>query len=108
MARLRDDHEKFKARGAAILAIGPNTEAAFQKYWSEEKISFIGVPDPEHRVAILYRQQVNIFKLGRMPLMCIVDKNGRIRFAHYGASMADIPETATLLNVIDQLAASSN
>ena len=69
---------------------------------------FIGVPDPDHRVAILYRQQVNIFKLGRMPLMCIVDTNGRIRYAHYGASMSDIPETETILSVIDQLANASN
>jgi peroxiredoxin Q/BCP len=108
LARLRDDHAQFTQRNVTILAVGPNTEAAFQQYWSAEKMPFIGLPDPEHRVAVLYRQQVNIFKLGRMPLMCIVDKNGRIRYAHYGASMADIPETATLLNVIDQLTASSN
>ena len=91
-----------------ILAIGPNTEAAFQQYWNAEKMPFVGVPDPDHRVAVLYRQQVNIFKLGRMPLMCIVDTNGRIRYAHYGASMTDIPETATILSVIDQLANASN
>lgn len=108
MTRLRNDYNEFERRGANILAVGPNTEAAYQQYWSAEKIPFIGIPDPEHRIAVLYRQQVNIFKLGRMPLMCIVDQNGRIRYAHYGASMADIPETETLLNVIDQLTASSN
>lgn len=108
MARLRDDYEQFAQRGAVILAVGPNTEAAFQQYWRNENLPFVGIPDPEHRVAFLYRQQVNIFKLGRMPMMCVVDKNGRIRFAHYGASMADIPETETLLNVIDQLSAPSN
>ncbi len=108
MARLRDDYEQFAQRGAVILAVGPNTEAAFQQYWHNENLPFVGIPDPEHRVAVLYRQQVSIFKLGRMPLMCIVDKNGRIRYAHYGASMNDIPENETLLNVIDQLAASSN
>lgn len=105
---MRDEYQNFTQRGAEILAIGPNTETAFQQYWDKENLPYIGLPDPEHRVAILYRQQVNIFKLGRMPLLCIVDKNGRIRFAHYGASMADIPENETLLNVIDQLTASSN
>jgi peroxiredoxin Q/BCP len=108
LARLRNDYEKFEQRGVQILAIGPNIESVFQQYWANEKIPYVGLPDPEHRVAALYRQQVNLFKLGRMPLMCVVDKNGRIRYAHYGASMSDIPETATLLNVIDQLAASSN
>ena len=108
MTRLRNDYNEFARRGVNILAVGPNTEAAYQQYWSAEKIPFIGIPDPEHRIAVLYRQQVNIFKLGRMPLMCIVDKDGRIRYAHYGASMADIPETETLLGVIDELTASSN
>ena len=73
-----------------------------------ENIPCIGLPDPEHRVAVKYRQQVNLFKLGRMPLVCIIDKDGRIRYAHYSASMADIPENKILLDVIDQLIASSN
>ena len=108
MARIRNDYEKFKSRGAEILAIGPNTEAAFQQYWQKENIPYVGLPDPDHRVAVKYRQEVNLFKLGRMPLMCVVDQEGRIRYVHYGASMADIPENETLLNVIDQLNASSN
>ena len=108
MARIRNDYEKFKSRGAEILAIGPNTEAAFQQYWQKENIPYVGLPDPDHRVAVKYRQEVNLFKLGRMPLMCVVDQEGRIRYVHYGASMADIPENEALLNVIDQLNASSN
>lgn len=90
-----------------ILAVGPNTEAAFQQYWAKENIPFIGLPDPEHRVAVLYRQEVNLFKLGRMPLMCVVDKNSRIRYVHYGTSMADIPENEILLGVLDELNAAS-
>lgn len=105
---MRDDYEKFQQRGAQILALGPNTEAAFQQYWTNEKIPYVGLPDPEHRVAVKYRQEVSLFKLGRMPLVCIIDKSGRIRYAHYGASMADIPENKTLLEVIDQLNDSSN
>jgi peroxiredoxin Q/BCP len=108
LARIRNDYEKFKSRGAEILAIGPNTEAAFQQYWQKENIPYVGLPDPDHRVAVKYRQEVSLFKLGRMPLMCVVDQEGRIRYVHYGASMADIPENETLLNVIDQLNASSN
>ena len=107
MARIRNDYEKFKSRGAEILAIGPNTEAAFQQYWQKENIPYIGLPDPDHRVAVKYRQEVNLFKLGRMPLMCVVDQEGRIRYVHYGASMADIPENQVLLGVLDELNAAS-
>ena len=64
---------------------------------------FIGLPDPDHLVAKKYRQQVNLFKLGRMPLNYIIDGNGYIRFAHYGNSMSDIPNNEELLHVIDEL-----
>ena len=107
MARIRDEYQKYQQRGAEVIAIGPNTEAAFQQYWQKENISYIGLPDPEHRVAVNYRQEVNLFKLGRMPLMCVVDKGGRIRYVHYGASMADIPENEILLGVLDELNAAS-
>jgi peroxiredoxin Q/BCP len=65
-------------------------------------------PDPDHRVALQYRQEVNLFKMGRMPLNCVVDGNGFIRYAHYGSSMKDIPSNEELLQVIDELIKSSN
>ena len=107
MARLRDDYEQFKSRGVEILAVGPNPPATFEQYWRNEHIPFIGLPDAEHTVALLYRQEVNLFKLGRMPLSCIVDASGMIRFAHYGTSMQDIPSNAELFEVIDELNESS-
>ena len=108
MARLRDQYERFTTRGVEILAIGPNPPASFEQYWQKEQIPFIGLPDPEHRVALLYRQEVNLFKLGRMPLNCVVDPEGYIRYAHYGTSMQDIPSNEELLQVIDELIKTSN
>jgi len=107
LARLRDEHEKFKNRNAVILAVGPNALAAFQQYWQNEKIPFIGLPDSEHSVARMYKQEVNLFKWGRMPLNCVVDSRGYIRYAHYGNSMSDIPSNKELLQVIDELNGSS-
>ena len=107
MARLRDEHEQFRNRNAVILAVGPNALAAFERYWQNEKIPFIGLPDPERSVARMYRQEVNLFKLGRMPLNCVIDSRGYVRFAHYGNSMADIPSNEELLHVIDELNAAS-
>lgn len=91
-----------------ILAIGPDTRAAFQKYWADKKIPYPGLPDPKHRIAARYQQEVNLFKLGRMPLICVVDREGYIRYVHYASSMSDIPKEQNLLDVIDQLNASSN
>jgi peroxiredoxin Q/BCP len=103
LARLRDDYQRFIGRNAEILAIGPNSPAAFEQYWANEGIPFIGLPDPDHGVARMYRQEVNIFKMGRMPLNCIIDRKGYVRYAHYGDSMRDIPSNAELFRVIDEL-----
>jgi len=108
LARLRDEYEKFSGRGVVILAVGPNPPATFEQYWCSERLPFTGLPDPEHSVALQYRQEVNLFKLGRMPLNCVVDGNGYIRYAHYGNSMRDIPSNEELLEVIDELIATSN
>lgn len=103
MARLRDDYGEFVKHDAEILAVGPDGPAAFRMYWRAERIPFVGLPDPGHRVASLYRQEVNLFKLGRMPMVTIVDPNGVLRYAHRGASMSDIPGNRALLNLIEGL-----
>jgi peroxiredoxin len=108
LARLRDEYRQFMDRGAVILAVGPNDAVTFKRYWVNENIPFVGLPDPDHSVARIYRQEVNLFKLGRMPLNCVIDARGYVRFAHYGGSMRDIPSNAELLHVIDELKASSN
>jgi len=64
---------------------------------------FIGIPDPQHSILKLYGQQVKLFKLGRMPAQMIVDKNGMLRYIHYGHSMSDIPENEKLLSLLDEL-----
>jgi peroxiredoxin len=103
LARLREEYDQFTHRGAEILAVGPNSRAMFEQYWKKEHIPFVGLPDPDHQVALLYRQEVNLFKLGRMPLNCVVDAGGLIRYVHYGASMRDIPSNRELFQVIDEL-----
>jgi len=108
LARLRDDYEEFVERDTVLLAVGPNSPTAFEQYWTNEKIPFIGLPDPDHSVAKMYRQEVNLFKLGRMPLNCVIDAKGYVRFAHYGASMSDIPTNEELFQVIDELNKSSS
>jgi len=90
-------------RGAEIVAVGPDNAPNFKRYWEREELPFIGLPDPTHSVARLYKQEVNLFKLGRMPLNSVVDIEGRIRYIHYGSSMADIPPNETFFNVIEEL-----
>ena len=56
----------------------------------------------------LYGQQVNLFKLGRMPAQVLIDKAGVARFVHYGHSMSDIPENEEILALGDEINASAS
>ena len=103
MARLRDDYPEFTKRGAEVLAVGPDGLTAFLAYWRAQRLPYIGLPDPDHQVARRYGQTVNVLKLGRMPLVLIIDAGGTIRLAHYAASMSDIPENPVLLHALDDL-----
>ena len=69
----------------------------------EHDLPFIGLPDPKASVLKLYGQEVNLFKLGRMPAQVIVDKAGVARFVHYGHSMSDIPENAEVSGAVGSI-----
>jgi peroxiredoxin len=103
MAQLRQDHQEFSKRQAQVIVVGKENASAFEAYWREHALPFIGLPDPKARVLKLYGQEVKLFKLGRMPAQVIVDKAGMARFVHYGRSMSDIPENAEILALLDQL-----
>ncbi len=107
MARFRDSYSGYLERQAELIAVGPDGLEQFQRYWEREKLPFIGLPDPDHTVAKLYRQEVDLLKFGRMPLNCIVDIEGRIRYIHYSANRMDYPDTEIFFNVIDELNAAS-
>jgi len=95
--------QAFTARDAVIITIGPDNAAAFQRYWQSENIPYTGLPDPQHKVADLYGQEWNLFKLGRVPALLLIDKKGVIRYQHYSSSMSDIPENLLVLSFLDKM-----
>jgi peroxiredoxin Q/BCP len=100
---LRQDFAEFEKRGTTILVVGPEGASAFTKYWQENDLPFIGLPDPMHSILKLYGQQINLFKFGRMPAQVLVDKKGIARFVHYGHDMTDIPANVEMLALIDEV-----
>ena len=103
MAQLRQGYEKFVEKKAEVIVVGPEDKATYDDYWQRENLPFIGLPDPQHSVLKLYGQEVNLFKLGRMPAQVIVDWEGIARYVHYGHSMSDIPPNGELLALLDEL-----
>jgi peroxiredoxin Q/BCP len=103
MAQLRQDYDKYTEQEAEVLVVGPENAQAFAIYWQENKLPFIGLPDPTHSVLKRYGQEVNLFKLGRMPAQVIVDRQGIARFVHYGHSMSDIPANEEILQTLQMI-----
>jgi len=103
MAQLRQDYQQIIDRDAEILVVGPEDKKAFVEYWNKEQLPFVGLPDPTHKVANLYGQEVKLLKFGRMPAMVVIDKLGQICYSHHADSMRDIPDNGEILNLLDTL-----
>jgi peroxiredoxin Q/BCP len=103
MTQLRQDYSEFVERQTMILVVGPENADSFKAYWKAHELPFTGLPDPQASVLKLYGQEINLFKMGRMPAQVLIDIEGIARYVHYGHSMSDIPENAELLQLIDQI-----
>jgi peroxiredoxin Q/BCP len=103
MAQLRQDYPEFSSRNTEIIAVGPEDIAAFAAWWRENNMPFVGLADPDHRIANLYGQEVNLVKLGRMPAQFIIDRQGRIRFRHHSNAMWDIPPNQQMLELLERI-----
>lgn len=103
MAQLRQDYAQFVARDIEVVVVGPEDARAFAAYFVKESLPFIGLPDPKSSVLKLYGQEVNLFKLGRMPAQVLIDKAGVARYVHYGHNMTDIPKNEELLALGDEI-----
>jgi peroxiredoxin Q/BCP len=103
MAQLRQNYAQFAAADTEVVVVGPEGPKQFRSYWQEHDLPFVGLPDPQHSVLKQYGQEVNLFKLGRMPAQVLIDKSGLVRYAYYGKSMADIPQPDEMLELIEKI-----
>lgn len=103
MAQLRQDYDEFTRRNAEILVLGPDSREKFQRYWQEHSLPFPGLADPSLEVLRGFGQQFRLLKFGRMPALIVIDREGFIRYRHFGESMMDIPSSEEVLAVLDAL-----
>ena len=100
MAQLRQDYDEFVAQDTQVVVVGPEGAEAFSMYWKQNKLPFIGLPDPTHTVLKRYGQEVSLFKFGRQPAQVTIDRNGQVRFVHYGHDPSDIPSNEDILTLL--------
>jgi peroxiredoxin len=103
MAQLRQDYEKFLEKDTEVIAVGPDSLEDFKRYWEKKEMPFIGLADPNNRVAEKYEQEVTLLKFGRIPAQMIVDKQGVLQFVNYSKSMSDIPDNNEILKKLDAM-----
>ena len=103
MAQLRQDYQEFVDRDAEIVVVGPDNEQAFRDFWRKEELPFVGLADPAHTVAKRYGQEVKLLKLGRMPALMVIGKDGVVAYRHYGGAMSDIAPNHKILAKLDVL-----
>jgi len=100
---LRRNYQQFIERDTEIVAIGPESAQSFADWWHQHQMPFEGIPDPKHVIANMFGQKVKLLKLGRMPALVVVDKQGRMRNLHYGNSMQDIMTDEEVLALLDEI-----
>ena len=59
--------------------------------------------DESKKIPEILNQEVKLLKLGRMPGLLVVDKEGIIQYAYYGENMHDIPENDEILEVLRKI-----
>ena len=70
-----------------------------QKYARKYPIFY----DESKKVAELLKQEVRLIKLGRMPGLLVIDKQGIIQYAYYGKNMHDIPDNEEILELLKKI-----
>ena len=103
MAQLRQDFAQFATRDAEILVVWPDDAKTVNDYCQKEKLPFTNLLDPGHEVANRYGQEVKLLKLGRMPAMAVLDRDGVVRYEHHANGMQDIPANIEILSLLDEL-----
>ncbi|MBD3354140.1 MAG: redoxin domain-containing protein [Candidatus Lokiarchaeota archaeon] len=105
MRSLSKDYEKFEEKNAVLYPILVDDIDNARRMWKAyAKRQFPIYYDTDKHIANeILNQEWKLFKLGRMPALIVVDKNGIIQYAYYGDNMHDIPENDEVLNVLDNI-----
>jgi peroxiredoxin Q/BCP len=100
---LRDDHERFQAAGAEVLAISAEPADASEAYLRAHPLPFPTLIDDRHRVFDAYDVTSRMMSLGQRPAVFVIDQAGIVRFDEIGAQQWNIPSNRTVFGVLDSL-----
>jgi len=89
-----------------VVAIASDSLQNAQDAVQRLRIPFPCLVDENHLVYDRYDVQSKLISLGQRPALFIVDMDGIVQYAHLGTQQWHIPETAQVLEGLDQINAS--
>jgi len=101
MAQLRHDYQTFKDLNTEILVMVPNGPKMIERYLSEHDTPYPILSDKGSKVAGQYLQVKRLFSLGT-PTVFLVDKTGKIAYAHYARSFIEEPDNNEPIKVLTE------
>jgi peroxiredoxin len=79
--KIHQHHDELVDSGITVLVISQNSPKSFERYWSERRLKFIGVPDPDYSFSSSVARLVGQGE--HPPPVLVLDKQGVIRFLSY-------------------------
>ena len=101
---MRDDHARFTAAGASILAVAPESREAVARYLDRNPVPYTIVSDADHVAFDAYDVASRALSLGQRPALFVIDRGGIVRFDSVGTQQWQIPSDDEVLNVLSSLA----
>jgi thioredoxin-dependent peroxiredoxin len=129
IAELKKEFSQFEKRGVSLLVVLQSAPENISRMISEKEMPFVIVCDAQERLFTLYgvkpgtifgyvtpttivraiRATRQGFRHGKyegnekqLPATFVIDKGRKVKYAHYGKNVADVPKTGKLLAEIDR------
>ena len=100
---MRDDHDKFVAAGASVIAVAPESRAAIERFTKQHPVPFPIVSDSDHAVFDAYDVASRALSLGQRPAVFVLDRTGVVRFDAIGTQQWQIADNKTVLSILRSL-----
>jgi peroxiredoxin len=86
-----------------ILAVAPHNLAETRQLVATLELPFPVLADEQRSVFRQYDVQSRAWSLGQRPGLYLIDRQGRIFWAHLGRQQWEIPSTDVILAMLDRL-----
>jgi peroxiredoxin Q/BCP len=100
---LRDDHARFTAAGASVVAIAPEGTAAVERYVGQHPVPYAILADPDHTAFDAYDVASRALSLGQRPALFVIDRTGIVRYETVGTQQWQIPTNEQVLIALEAL-----